>query len=967
MTRASSAAKKAGGEINESFSKLGEIGATLLAPFGEIGRVVGEALGQIGTLGGSAASSLAKMSGGMSFLAVGGGLAVGALAAVEAAAIGLTIHTAEAAAKMLVMSQVTGVTVETLSGMAFVAKQSGLEAGVMEGGLTKLNKAIFAAATAAPGTVNAFSRLRIAVRDSNGDLRGTEDVFREVAERFAGMEDGPAKGALAIQLFGKAGAGLIPVLNQGTEGIDGFLATARSLGIILDTETAEAAHKFEQDLNTISAAGQGVSLQLTKALLPALDQVASALAEGLKDKSGGLTLLIQGIATLTKGTIAVGQTFWTAIEQIGLAFRTAGADVIIFSDQVSAMWTALKSGDFSGISRAYAEAGQKQKDNARLFNEESKKLWKDNSTFIEGIFGPGKKPTAEKPRGNFDVDTKPAKEDSIFERIKERIAALAREKDEWLNIGQAGSQAEQLIAEAVKKGSDEYGKLRDMASKEKNPTLRASALSFVDSNKDLIEGAEAAAVYGAAIKTIVAELDKQHLKLESETSATEALTAAWGTSGAAAAIVAAHFADQSAKVQVLKEAHDRLAATLGEENPEVRQLAEGYALASKELDTDKVDYAAKVHADLNLEIKKATTAFDAELPALRAISAAYFDTAAAARAAQVELRVAQFKTANPTADEGQINRVRELEKRKSDEAFQNSISQEAARYDLTQSYSLEIEKLNLLREKLQENNRSTLLIDAAEYDAQRRNIEQWDAAVAKIGTFSQRFKGLMNELALDGQNFSGKVFDSFHKAIDDVETQLAKLVVTGKANFKDILKGMEESIVKAGIQKGVGALAGAIGLNIPGLGAKADGSSSNPFYVKNVDGVSGLLGAGSGGVPNGGFLSSLFSGGGSSSGGGFFSSLLGGLGGLFGGFLAGGGDVTPGKAYVVGEKHPEFFVPKQAGQVAPSLSVGGTTQHTSIVHMHIHGVTDFDSFKRSQGQIMAGMQRQMAISHARNS
>jgi hypothetical protein len=40
--------------------------------------------------------------------------------------------------------------------------------------------------------------------------------------------------------------------------------------------------------------------------------------------------------------------------------------------------------------------------------------------------------------------------------------------------------------------------------------------------------------------------------------------------------------------------------------------------------------------------------------------------------------------------------------------------------------------------------------------------------------------------------------------------------------------------------------------------------------------------------------------------GGFFSIFS-----LFGGFLAEGGDVTPGKAYVVGEEHPEFFIPKE--------------------------------------------------------
>lgn len=56
----------------------------------------------------------------------------------------------------------------------------------------------------------------------------------------------------------------------------------------------------------------------------------------------------------------------------------------------------------------------------------------------------------------------------------------------------------------------------------------------------------------------------------------------------------------------------------------------------------------------------------------------------------------------------------------------------------------------------------------------------------------------------------------------------------------------------------------------------------------------------------------LGSGGGS---GGIFSLL----GSLFGGFRAGGGPVQAGRAYVVGEKRPELFVPGQSGHIVPSI------------------------------------------------
>lgn len=98
-------------------------------------------------------------------------------------------------------------------------------------------------------------------------------------------------------------------------------------------------------------------------------------------------------------------------------------------------------------------------------------------------------------------------------------------------------------------------------------------------------------------------------------------------------------------------------------------------------------------------------------------------------------------------------------------------------------------------------------------------------------------------------------------------------------------------------------------------------------------------------------------------GGGGLMSLLS-MGSMFAGFLASGGDVSPGKAYIVGENHPEFFVPRVSGHVAPSLKLGG--DHTTHVEMHLHGVKDADSFRRSETQIYSNMHAQLAAARSRN-
>lgn len=64
----------------------------------------------------------------------------------------------------------------------------------------------------------------------------------------------------------------------------------------------------------------------------------------------------------------------------------------------------------------------------------------------------------------------------------------------------------------------------------------------------------------------------------------------------------------------------------------------------------------------------------------------------------------------------------------------------------------------------------------------------------------------------------------------------------------------------------------------------------------------------------------------SGAGGGFFSSL----GSLFGGPRAEGGYVSPGRAYLVGERGPEVLVPNTGGRIVPNHAMGGGTQRVIV-------------------------------------
>jgi hypothetical protein len=78
-----------------------------------------------------------------------------------------------------------------------------------------------------------------------------------------------------------------------------------------------------------------------------------------------------------------------------------------------------------------------------------------------------------------------------------------------------------------------------------------------------------------------------------------------------------------------------------------------------------------------------------------------------------------------------------------------------------------------------------------------------------------------------------------------------------------------------------------------------------------------------------------------------------------------GGSVTAGMSYLTGERHAEVFAPNSSTSRG-GAGGGAGAAHTTHFEMHVHGVTDADSFRRSQPQIQADMQQQMSIAHYRN-
>ncbi|PLU75843.1 hypothetical protein BMJ22_21050, partial [Sinorhizobium medicae] len=94
--------------------------------------------------------------------------------------------------------------IEELSRLKYAADLSGVSIEGVANGFKKLSTNMADAAGGNKTAAEVFTQLGVAATNADGSLRSSSAVLLDVADKFAAMEDGAQKTALAVQLFGRS-------------------------------------------------------------------------------------------------------------------------------------------------------------------------------------------------------------------------------------------------------------------------------------------------------------------------------------------------------------------------------------------------------------------------------------------------------------------------------------------------------------------------------------------------------------------------------------------------------------------------------------------------------------------------------------------------------------------------------------------------------------------------------------------
>ena len=211
------------------------------------------------------------------------------------------------------LSDQTGIAANTLQAYVNAGKLAGVSQETIDKGLRRLAQSMREADQGVATYKDSFDALGISVRTVDGQFKTNQQVLGEIADKFATMENGATKAAIAMEIFGRSGASLINLLNGGAASLEEF-------NYEVSENFAQNAEYFNDQIAVLGIRFDGFRKQLTDALLPALNTIVGVFSElfsAENDFSGFFKAIEIGIRGISIGIFATVKLIDEMIRIIG--------------------------------------------------------------------------------------------------------------------------------------------------------------------------------------------------------------------------------------------------------------------------------------------------------------------------------------------------------------------------------------------------------------------------------------------------------------------------------------------------------------------------------------------------------------------------------------------------------------------------------------------------------------------------
>jgi hypothetical protein len=346
----------------------------------------------------------------------------------------------------------------------------------------------------------AFNNLGVATRDSDGHLRNSQEVLLDTFEALRKMQGGTDANVASTQIFGRNFLEVQKYVKLTRDSLKEAREEAERLNLIVGADSVAAVNRYRKASEDLALTEKGLKISIGQELIP----VMTALNEDLSEN---------GPAAVS----ALGGAF-TGLYQIIFALREQLEKLITYIIQFSSQWvasvkaawgtaTSLMRHDWDGAKAAFKGYEDERTRLAKVGADDRAEIESRYAEKTMKLMGLGPKAKAPSdPTGGNHADTKDHKEKQnayLEERNKLRAEGIALQAKETL------AQKESAAFEAAQLALDEQ--MARYKKEEAAGTLTASQAEKLR--------AEAAQKYADKLISIQENMDRERLKIDTETLA----------------------------------------------------------------------------------------------------------------------------------------------------------------------------------------------------------------------------------------------------------------------------------------------------------------------------------------------------------------------------------------------------------------------------------------------------------------
>jgi hypothetical protein len=210
--------------------------------------------------------------------AIGIGKIIASAVAAAGAAIGaMALKGIELGNELARTARIVGLTAAELGGLHHAAALSEVSTEQLDKGLQRLGRTVSDADSGLKSAVRTLQELGLNANEM--EQLPLSEQFLKVTDAMKGMTSQGDKLRIATQLFGKAGAEMIPLLDESSDAIRGMMEESRALGLQLDETQSRIVQEASDSLDRMKGAFKGLSMQLGATFAPAIEAAADAITK----------------------------------------------------------------------------------------------------------------------------------------------------------------------------------------------------------------------------------------------------------------------------------------------------------------------------------------------------------------------------------------------------------------------------------------------------------------------------------------------------------------------------------------------------------------------------------------------------------------------------------------------------------------------------------------------------------------